>query len=542
MSSTPTTITSQTRRSFIKTAGIVSAAGIAASAALSGVGTALADQMPMDAVDWDEEFDIVIVGAGVAGAAAAVTVATEGQGATCLLAEKMSSPMGNTPFSDGSVLFGNDVEALYAYMKEMAGEHATTPDETLRVYAEAACGLKDWIFGDLGANYETSGTSEPTTAEDFGGNSAAEYPEYEHSYSVGKIRLGKGEGAADDEPKHIIQHLNKLIAEHADVIDFRCDFGLTDLVRDWATGRVVGAVIGGKNIKANKGVIMCCGGFEANAQMKADYLSAPWARRIAGRCNEGDGITMCARCGADMWHMNSCAGFWTSMSAIDSDTCLMRTPKDQGITVGVNGRRFYMDWDTDVSLDWDTFTERDLRMHVGSRHGHMQFGGEWPHLPMPAVTWLFVGAAGYQSILENKMMNITWDPMDGWGYSADTLEGLAETIGVPAEELVRSVEQWDECCTNGEDVYFHRPASTLNPIGDGPYYALYCPPTMLNTDGGPRRSAKGEILDLDGQPIPHLYSAGEFGSIWANMYQGAGNLGECLAFGRISARNCLGIA
>ena len=60
----------------------------------------------------------------------------------------------------------------------------------------------------------------------------------------------------------------------------------------------------------------------------------------------------------------------------------------------------------------------------------------------------------------------------------------------------------------------------------------------LNTDGGPRHSPKGEILDLgDG-----FYSVGEFGSIWCNMYNGGGNLGECLAFGRISACNCLGIA
>ena len=90
-------------------------------------------------------------------------------------------------------------------------------------------------------------------------------------------------------------------------------------------------------------------------------------------------------------------------------------------------------------------------------------------------------------------------------------------------------------------MYFHRPANKLKSIEEGPFYALFCAPTMLNTDGGPRRSAKGEILDLDGQPIPHLYSAGEFGSVWSNMYQGAGNLGECLAFGRISVRNCLGI-
>ena len=70
------------------------------------------------------------------------------------------------------------------------------------------------------------------------------------------------------------------------------------------------------------------------------------------------------------------------MSPIDGDVCLMRTPKDQGITVAINGQRFYMDWDGDVCEDWDFMDVGDLSSHVGSRHGHMQFGGEWPHLPM----------------------------------------------------------------------------------------------------------------------------------------------------------------
>ena len=43
----------------------------------------------------------------------------------------------------------------------------------------------------------------------------------------------------------------------------------------------------------------------------------------------------------------------------------------------------------------------------------------------------------------------------------------------------------------------------------------------------------------DGKPIPNLYSAGEFGSVWSGVYQGGGNIAECLIFGRISARSAL---
>ena len=72
-----------------------------------------------------------------------------------------------------------------------------------------------------------------------------------------------------------------------------------------------------------------------------------------------------------------------------------------------------------------------------------------------------------------------------------------------------------------------------------PFYAQLCCPSFLNTDGGPVRSAQGEILDPDGKPIPGLYSAGEFGSVWSGVYQGGGNIAECLIFGRISARSAI---
>ena len=77
----------------------------------------------------------------------------------------------------------------------------------------------------------------------------------------------------------------------------------------------------------------------------------------------------------------------------------------------------------------------------------------------------------------------------------------------------------------------------LSPIQAAPFYAIELSPSMLNTQGGPRRNARGQIVRPDGSPIPRLYSAGELGSIYSYLYQGTGNIGECLAFGRISGRN-----
>jgi predicted oxidoreductase len=62
-------------------------------------------------------------------------------------------------------------------------------------------------------------------------------------------------------------------------------------------------------------------------------------------------------------------------------------------------------------------------------------------------------------------------------------------------------------------------------------------PTMYNTQGGPRRNAKCQVMDPFDQPIPRLYSAGELGSFWGWMYNGGGNNAECLCTGQIAARN-----
>ncbi len=77
----------------------------------------------------------------------------------------------------------------------------------------------------------------------------------------------------------------------------------------------------------------------------------------------------------------------------------------------------------------------------------------------------------------------------------------------------------------------------MEPIAAAPFYAVELSPSMLNTQGGPRRNEKGQIVRPDGTPIPRLYSAGELGSIYSYLYQGTGNLGECLAFGRVSGRH-----
>ena len=124
----------------------------------------------------------------------------------------------------------------------------------------------------------------------------------------------------------------------------------------------------------------------------------------------------------------------------------------------------------------------------------------------------------------------------GWITKGDTIPDLAIKIGLDPSALDSTIARWNADAASGEDTEFGR-TLMLKPLSTkGPYYAVELSPSMLNTQGGPRRNEKAEIVKPDGTPIPRLYSAGELGSIYSYLYQGTGNIGECLAFGRIAGR------
>lgn len=533
------------RRNFIKAAGAILVAG-ATSAALGGCaakGTAPNKNdsaQSVSQINWDEETDLLIVGGGMAGISAAVACAIEGKGAKCLLLEKGSMTLGDgdSPFSAGRVLWTDDAHAenFRQYMYELRGDMDNTPDAVLDAYAEGIHENRTWLESLPGFDANDV-VFEEHFAEGTGETCYPEYPELPHGYNLGVLHF---KGKTND---HVIKFMYQVMSQYPDIVTQKLNAQLTALVQDPDTKAVLGGIYAynGSNVyvKANKAVIMTCGGFENNKQMRTDYLSGATARCIAGRMNTGDGHYICSRIGADMWHMNSCAGFWTSVSPIEGEDVTMRTPKQFGITVASNGRRFFCDWDSDHEHDWPNIPAGKLDTNVGVRHGHMQFGGEWPHLPMPKDTWYILDDDGHASMMASKTAP-NFDPSsEGYGYTANSLTELAAKVGFPSGELERTVSLWNDYCDKGFDASFYRPASTLTPIKKAPFHACHCSATMLNTDGEPRRNEKAQIIDLNGDPIPNLYSSGEFGSVWCNMYNGCGNLAECLIFSRIAVRNAL---
>lgn len=173
-------------------------------------------------------------------------------------------------------------------------------------------------------------------------------------------------------------------------------------------------------------------------------------------------------------------------------------------------------------------------------HGRFDISGSKMILSFPENAWCVMdskaateGAPAYLSWSQDLSEEVE----KGWVIKADTLEELAGMMNVNAAGLVKEVEKYNGYCAAGVDVEFGRPAEALVPLEDGPYYAFRVYPTLTNTQGGARRDIECRVLDVWGEPIPHLYSAGEFGSFYCDSYNGGGNLGECIWTGRKAAEN-----
>lgn len=531
------------RRSFIKAAGAAVLAGAAASvvgcapqgASASGNDAA----QSVSDIAWDGEYDVIVVGGGIAGLATAATVASEGEGKTCLLLEKSSNCGGNSFQSSGFCMIAEDAEAIFnTYIKGLQGGTDCTPDDVLQTYCAGLVENVAWLKS-LGA--EPYMSVFPLGYEGNQTNQNPEYPEIDGAQHMGALKFTGGEDKTG--PAHIALFLQQYVESQANV-EYKKSAPLSALVQDPETGAVLGVVAGdGSNMyyRAKGGVVMCTGGFENDAEYMETYMGVLGATPAAATENTADGHRACAKAGAAMWHMHSGAAFWLAPRNLDN-TAFTQTQqtgltKEFGITVGINGRRFYNDWDACAAGDVLPIGS-DLRTNVGYRHGSTQWGGRWIHLQLPEKAWFVFDAEGLAAGALPE--GLTDDPVaDGWAYSADTIEQLAASIEVPADELGKTVDTWNRFCDEGEDLAFYRPSNHMTKVATPPYYAMLCTPTLLNTDGGPVRDAEARVLDPYGEPIANLYSAGEFGSIWGAMYQGTGNIAECCVFGRIAARNAL---
>ena len=486
------------RRTLIKSLG--------AGAALLPVAAAHAKESPRaeSAVPekWDETYDVIVIGAGGAGMAAAVKAADEG--AKVVVLERLAFPGGNTQLAQGQINAADPVRQpkqgikdspeLHAKQTLEAGDFRGNP-ERVRVLCENAYDAITWLEG-LGMKFK------PEVFQMFGGL----YPRA-HAPEMPK---GKG---------YVTVLLKALDERNVPIVK---GVRVTDIIRDTpASGDVRGVRCetkdGVRYLRARKGVVLAAGGFSAN-----QYLRELHDPRVAGLGTDnlpnetaGDVMMAAARVG----------GYLVGMDFIQSTPgapagkkmkIILNTRVAESIYVDKRGNRI-----VDEGSRRDVI--RDAVLSTPERYAYTVCDNE---------NFMSYDEVNRNAIMKGIEINEAW--------TAPTIRELAQKMGVDPDGLEKTIRRYnDEFVKNGKDTDFGKtPVNLTKRIEVGPFWACYTGMTVHHTMGGLNTNVKAQCLDWTGAVIPRLYAAGEItGGIHGTNRVGGNAVLDCFVFGQIAGEN-----
>ncbi|MDO4483104.1 MAG: flavocytochrome c [Clostridia bacterium] len=529
---------------------VVSGATFASNGIMNAVKVALGEiegETKEEAV-LPESADVVIIGGGGAGLTAAVTAAQAGS--SVVLVEKMGALGGNTKIA------GQGFNAADpARQEKMEMDSALV--ETLKAYLE----LDPADFGDFGPVLETvKGQINDYLAS--GATYLFDTPELHmlHCY-MGGTRTGlNGEtispdlalidvfahgandsltwlesigGAWNDTTSTILGAMwprshglangnvidTLQAAAEKEGVQIFVNTAATELVVD-DNGAVTGVVVETENgekktITANKGVVLASGGFAANAPLVVEYnnywpgLSDTMASTNAHGIT-GDGILMAREIGAELTGM----GYAQLMPS--------SAPSDGSLFTGIWG-----------SAEGQLFVNKEGKRYVN----------EYAERDVLAKAALEQTDGLFFIICDNDVVG-TVDPArvkqleeGGYVYTADTLEELAEKMGVPADVLVETVNTYNQYTLDKHDPEFGKELFGTT-IDEAPFSATPRSPSLHHTMGGVKIDTDTHVINTNGEVIKGLYAAGEVcGGIHAGNRLGGNAMTDFLVFGRIAGQN-----
>jgi 3-oxosteroid 1-dehydrogenase len=294
-------------------------------------------------------------------------------------------------------------------------------------------------------------------------------------------------------------------------------------------------------IETTHGVVLACGGFEHNAEMRTKYQREPigTAWTVGAKANTGDGILAGLGLGAAVDLMDD--AWWGPSLPLTGGPwfALAERSRPGSLMVDARGERFV----------------NESAPYVEAVHAmYGQGDGPGEHIPAWLVfdqryrdRYLFTGVGPRQPLPKR------WFDA-GIAAKAGTLSKLAERIGVPGDALEATVDRFngfaragvDEDFQRGLSAYDHyygdprnRPNPSLGPLTKAPFYAVQVVPGDLGTKGGLRTDAHARVLREDGSVIEGLYAAGNTSApVMGRTYAGPGaTIGPAMVFGYLAAEH-----
>lgn len=465
---------------------------------------------------WDMEYDVVVVGFGGAGACAAIEAFDAG--AKTAIMEVASASGGSTALSSAEVYMGGNggtrvqkacgyddsTEAMFNFMMASMGELAD--EQKIRTYCDHSLEHFNWLV-DKGIPYKDSEYKERAImamTDDcilYTGNEKA-WPFRELAKPCPRGHNLEVEG--DNGGPLFMKILTEQVEQRD--IDIHYETRALTLIKN-ENNEVVGLQVrkDGEtlNIKANKGVILCAGGFCMNEAMVAKYT--PILKKanipIGNPFDNGSGILMGQGVGGALVNM---------MEAFVTMPYYPPASLTYGILVNAQAQRF---------INEDCYHGR-VAYHVLRQMGDR--------------VYLIVSADEFE-----KPVFLNAD----FAGTGETIAELAEELEVDSEQLEHTINYFNKHARKGEDPLFHKSAEWLKEI-KAPYAALDCTPGRgawfpYFTLGGLDTLPTGEVLDMEANPIQGLYAAGRTTAgvpRTAAGYASGMSVGDATFFGRMAGK------
>jgi len=296
-------------------------------------------------------------------------------------------------------------------------------------------------------------------------------------------------------------------------------------------------------LTARRGVVIATGGFEWDEDLRQTFLRGPVTAPASPPTARGEGLSLAMAAGAKLGNMTNA---WWAPTLVTPDAPWASGEQRAQIIL------------IERTVPHSIMVNRSAKRFCNEAANYSALGGvfhqfdpaNYDYLNLPAYL-IFDAQYAARYPLGTRQPG---QPIPDWVMRGDTIEALAEQIGLDAATLAETVARFNAHAEAGHDPDFGRGTSaydhfygdrsrqgaavTLGAIREAPFYAVQIHSGLLGTNGGPRTDGQGRVLGHDGAPIPGLLGAGNaIACPTGGIYAGAGGtLGPALTFGYLAGR------